>query len=121
MCQFQVLLIFYLFVIRRIWSVQRGPECTPLLGVVIYFVCLSQDEYGQFNVDQNAHMYWVSFLDGMQRVLLFTSDADIATGAEAAGELEEFDQEIVVAIHGLGLSLVDNIVRQEVLYLGITR
>lgn len=63
----------------------------------------------------------MSFLNGMQRVLLFTSEILIAKDAEAAGELEDFDQEIVVAIHGLGLSLVDNIARQEVLYLGITR
>lgn len=69
----------------------------------------------------NVKLFWVSFLDGMQRVLLFTPDVSVARGAEAAGEMEAFDQEVTVAIHGLGLSLVDNVARQEVMYIGITR
>ena len=38
-----------------------------------------------------------------------------------AGELERLDQEIVVSLQGLGLSLVNNDIQKEVAYLGITR
>lgn len=66
-------------------------------------------------------MWWVSFLDGMQRVLLFTLDMNIARDAQSAGELESIDKEITVSIHGLGLSLVNNLTRVEVMYIGIAR
>jgi len=66
-------------------------------------------------------MWWVSFLDGMQRVLLFTLDMNIARDAQSAGELEALDKEITVSIHGLGLSLVNNLTRVEVMYIGIAR
>jgi vacuolar protein sorting-associated protein 13A/C len=66
-------------------------------------------------------MWWVSFLDGMQRVLLFTPDMNIARDAQSAGELEPLDKEITVSIHGLGLSLVNNLTRVEVMYIGIAR
>jgi vacuolar protein sorting-associated protein 13A/C len=54
-------------------------------------------------------MWWVSFLDGMQRVLLFTLDMNIACDAQSVGELEPLDKEITVSLHGLGLSLVNNL------------
>jgi vacuolar protein sorting-associated protein 13A/C len=66
-------------------------------------------------------MWWVSFLDGMQRVLLFTLDMNIARDAQSAGELEPIDKEITVSVHGLGLSLVNNLTRVEVMYIGIAR
>jgi len=66
-------------------------------------------------------MWWVSFLDGMQRVLLFTSDMNIARDAQSAGVLEPLDKEITVSIHGLALSLVNNLTHVEVMYISITR
>lgn len=66
-------------------------------------------------------MWWVSFLDGMQRVLLFTLDMSIARDAQSAGELETIDKEITVSVHGLGLSLINNVSRVEVMYIGIAR
>jgi vacuolar protein sorting-associated protein 13A/C len=66
-------------------------------------------------------MWWVSFLDGMQRVLLFTLDMNIARDAQSAGELEPLDKEITVSVHGVGLSLVNNLIRVEVMYIGIAR
>ena len=41
-----------------------------------------QDGLGQFFADSNTNLYWVSFLDGMQRVLLFTEDIALATVAQ---------------------------------------
>lgn len=39
-----------------------------------YFFCFLQDGLGDFFADSNSKLYWVSFLDGMQRVLLLTDD-----------------------------------------------
>lgn len=63
--------------------------------------------------------FWVSFLDGMQRVLLFTNNATIATEADSASRLEHVSQEIEVDIHGIGLSLVNNIKQVDIMYIGI--
>lgn len=79
---------------------------------------LRKDGLGEI-VLENEKSYWVSFLDGMQRVLLFTSDINIANDAQSSGDLENIDQEITVSIHGLGLSLVNNVLHQEIMYVGI--
>ena len=52
---------------------------------------------------------WVSFLEGMQRVLLFTEDTDLCVRLSAIGENERLSQEIEVSIAGIGLSLVNNL------------
>lgn len=80
---------------------------------------LRKDGIGEFKPHEGQQMWWVSFLDGMQRVLLFTLDMNIARDAQSAGELESLDKEITVSIHGLGLSLVNNLTRVEVMYVGI--
>uniref|UniRef100_A0ACB8E5K2 Vacuolar protein sorting-associated protein 13C n=1 Tax=Sphaerodactylus townsendi TaxID=933632 RepID=A0ACB8E5K2_9SAUR len=66
-------------------------------------------------------IHWVSFLDGRQRVLLFTDDVAIVSKARQAEEMEQPDQEINVSLHSLGLSLVNNENKQEISYIGITR
>lgn len=82
---------------------------------------LRKDGLGEFSLIEGKRIYWVSFLDGMQRVLLFTEDVCIAKDAESVGGLENIDNEINVAIHGVGISLVNNLIRQELLYIGIAR
>ncbi|XP_067012189.2 intermembrane lipid transfer protein Vps13 [Anabrus simplex] len=80
---------------------------------------LRKDGLGEFSPDPETPMYWVSFLDGMQRVLLFTADPAVAREAQSAGELEAIEREVNVAIHGVGLSVVNNISHIEILYIGI--
>ena len=63
----------------------------------------------------------MSFLDGRQRVLLFTEDVAVVTKARQAEELEQFEQEVNVSLQNLGFSLVNNASRQEIAYVGITR
>lgn len=63
----------------------------------------------------------MSFLDGRQRVLLFTDDVALVSKARQAEELEQPDQEINLSIHSLGLSLVNNENKKEISYIGITR
>lgn len=80
-----------------------------------------QDESGQFCYNQNTQIHWVSFLDGRQRVLLFTEDVAIVTKARQAEEMEQFEKEINVSLQNLGLSLINNETKQEISYIGITR
>uniref|UniRef100_A0AAY5L059 Vacuolar protein sorting 13 homolog C n=1 Tax=Esox lucius TaxID=8010 RepID=A0AAY5L059_ESOLU len=81
---------------------------------------LVKDECGQFAYDGLSEVHWVSFLDGRQRVLLFTEDVAVVTKARQAEELEQFQQEVNVSLQNLGLSLINNDNRQEIAYVGIT-
>ncbi|XP_056226494.1 intermembrane lipid transfer protein VPS13C isoform X5 [Seriola aureovittata] len=81
---------------------------------------LLKDEVGQFSYDSLSQVHWVSFLDGRQRVLLFTEDVGVVTKARQAEELEQFQQEVKVSLQNLGLSLINNTSRQEIAYIGIT-
>lgn len=86
------------------------------------FVCLPpQDDSGQFSCEDLSQIHWVSFLDGRQRVVLFTEDLGVVTKARQAEELEQFEQEVKLSLQNLGLSLVNNNSRQEIAYIGITR
>uniref|UniRef100_A0A8C3T6F5 Vacuolar protein sorting 13 homolog C n=1 Tax=Chelydra serpentina TaxID=8475 RepID=A0A8C3T6F5_CHESE len=81
---------------------------------------LLKDECGQFPYNSNTQIHWVSFLDGRQRVLLFTDDVALVSKARQAEEMEQPDQEINLSLHSLGLSLVNNENKQEISYIGIT-
>ncbi|XP_039984071.1 vacuolar protein sorting-associated protein 13C [Xiphias gladius] len=81
---------------------------------------LLKDEVGQFSYDSLSQVHWVSFLDGCQRVVLFTEDVGVVTKARQAEELEQFQQEVKVSLQNLGLSLINNTSRQEIAYIGIT-
>ncbi|CAJ1049975.1 vacuolar protein sorting-associated protein 13C isoform X3 [Xyrichtys novacula] len=81
---------------------------------------LMKDEVGQFSYDNLSEVHWVSFLDGRQRVLLFTEDVAVVTKARQAEELEQFEQEVKVSLQNLGLSLINNNSKQEISYIGIT-
>ncbi|XP_078029066.1 intermembrane lipid transfer protein VPS13C isoform X7 [Epinephelus lanceolatus] len=81
---------------------------------------LLKDEVGQFSYDSLSQVHWVSFLDGRQRVMLFTEDVAVVTKARQAEELEQFQQEVKVSLQNLGLSLINNASRQEISYIGIT-
>lgn len=100
------------------WS--RASDNNAIVWCNKYSDELRKDGIGEFTVSPSVVLYWITFLDGLQRILLFTSDPNIQQDTQMACNLEVFDQEIQVSIHGAGLSLVDNLSRTEVLYLGIT-
>ncbi|GFY45163.1 vacuolar protein sorting-associated protein 13 [Trichonephila inaurata madagascariensis] len=81
---------------------------------------LVKDGIGEITLKENFKVYWVSFLDGMQRVLMFTDDLALATAAQEAGELERIEQEVTVSLQGVGVSLVNNDTKAEILYMGMT-
>ncbi|KAK9871302.1 hypothetical protein WA026_011571 [Henosepilachna vigintioctopunctata] len=84
---------------------------------------LRKDDNGDYIVGtktESYKIYWVSFLDGMQRVLLFTEDSYVAENVQSVKQFETVDQELTVSLHGLGLSLIDNVAKKDVMYMGIT-
>jgi len=96
---------------KLIWEDSNGKE----IGDTLH-----KDNLGIFQLpDINQELYYVSFLVGMQRVLLFTANLKIAEDCQLAGDLEAIDQEITFNIHGIGFSLVNNITNSELLYMCI--
>lgn len=69
--------------------------------------------------DSALDVFWVSFLDGTQRVLLFTNDIAIAGEANSANRIDKITQEIEVDIHGIGFSLVNNSKQLDIMYIGL--
>ena len=51
-------------------------------------------------------VYWVSYLEGPQRVLLFTQDERIAYQARSNVDAEKSNTELFVSLNGIGVSLV---------------
>ncbi|CAH8497176.1 unnamed protein product [Schistosoma guineensis] len=80
---------------------------------------LTYDSIEEFKVN-NTKAYLVSFMWNMQRVLLFTQNASVAKNARLSSDLEPIDQEIVISLQSIGISLVDNHSRAELAYVSIT-
>ncbi|TRY69082.1 hypothetical protein TCAL_09656 [Tigriopus californicus] len=86
---------------------------------------LVSDDQGVIEIDGQKEQYvgWVSFLNGMQRVLLFDQDPNLCFRlARMSGENERIDQEIVLSISGIGISIVNNnpALSYELIYSSIT-
>uniref|UniRef100_A0A2M4CVW7 Putative vacuolar protein n=1 Tax=Anopheles darlingi TaxID=43151 RepID=A0A2M4CVW7_ANODA len=77
------------------------------------------DGISEFKTAGNNVVYWVSFLNGTQRVLLITDNCNIAYGVHSASRLDQVTQEVKVEIHGLGLSLVNNMKCVDLMYIGV--
>lgn len=81
---------------------------------------LQQDGIGFYNIaGQSDRIFWVSFLDGLQRVLLFTRDEKSATELQVSNQFTKITQDLEVEILGIGLSMVNNTRQLEILYMGI--
>ncbi len=64
--------------------------------------------------------YWVSLSDSFQRVILFTTDSITADRANDT-QLVNMIAELTLSITALGLSLVNDVKRTEVCYIGLTQ
>ncbi|CAD7014489.1 unnamed protein product [Ceratitis capitata] len=80
---------------------------------------LRRDQIGEMKLHDGSIAYWVTFLDGLQRVLLFTEDIDIAKKLEGSATIQKITQSVEVRIHGIGFSLINNIIGTTILYMGI--
>lgn len=73
-----------------------------------------------YSLQDNVAAFWTSFLDGEQRILLFTEREEIAFRSETTALLQKITQSVEVKIHGIAVSLINNEANVDVLYLGIT-
>ena len=62
---------------------------------------------------------WVSFMDSIQRVLLFTLHKDEVRRALEGQSVERPHLEFTLSLRFTGLSLVDDLKGQEVAYIGL--
>ncbi|XP_075684410.1 intermembrane lipid transfer protein VPS13A [Rhinoderma darwinii] len=69
---------------------------------------------------ESSIVYLVSFLEGLQRIVLFTEDENLFQVTYDSEKAELAEQEITVSLSNLGISLVNNYSKQEVSYIGIT-
>lgn len=85
---------------------------------------LQTDERDVLELPDGNFLAWVSFLDGMQRVLLFTDDTKLCYSlAHTTGEHERIAQELDISIFGIGISVVNNTSisnNHEVVYMSIS-
>uniref|UniRef100_A0A914DD96 Vacuolar protein sorting-associated protein 13 n=1 Tax=Acrobeloides nanus TaxID=290746 RepID=A0A914DD96_9BILA len=84
---------------------------------------LIRNGYGSFmpkKQKSDRWYYWVSFLSGRQRYLLFTDDLPVMTEAMEAYECERIDLLSEITIKGIGISMVDNLKGIELLYMALS-
>ena len=65
--------------------------------------------------------YWISFLDHLQRVVMFTQDKDMVDCAKAGEETGLPIVDFALSLKSIGLSLVNNTKKKEIAYIGITQ
>lgn len=69
---------------------------------------------------ESSIVYLVSFLEGLQRIVMFTEDEKVFQVTYDSEKAELAEQEVTVSLSNLGISLVNNYSKQEVSYIGIT-
>lgn len=73
------------------------------------------------SLDCRKAVYLVSFFEGLQRIVLITEDEKVFKLAYESVKAELAEQEIILSLQDVGISLVNNYTKQEVSYIGITR
>ncbi len=63
--------------------------------------------------------YWVSFMDGLQRVILFTTDHGTQKRVLRGNKTQRTNYEVTLSLTAVGISLVNDIRGREVAYIGI--
>ncbi|XP_017018537.1 intermembrane lipid transfer protein Vps13 [Drosophila kikkawai] len=101
------------------WDDPTGPKVL-VFGSNKQETDLKRDNIGEVVTENGEKVLWISFLDGLQRVLLFTEDESIAHRTESTAALQSITQSIDLRIHGIGFSLINNESGLDILYLGIT-
>ncbi|XP_067886095.1 vacuolar protein sorting-associated protein 13A [Heterodontus francisci] len=78
-----------------------------------------EDTFLEFSQD-NGKFYLASLFEGLQRIILFTEEEGTFKLAQESEKAELAEQEIILSLQNLGISLVNNSTKQEVVYIGIT-
>uniref|UniRef100_A0A669Q6E9 Vacuolar protein sorting 13 homolog A n=1 Tax=Phasianus colchicus TaxID=9054 RepID=A0A669Q6E9_PHACC len=88
---------------------KRTEEITP-----------KEDKIDVLSLDCRKVVYLVSFFEGLQRIVLITEDKNVFKLVYESVQAELAEQEIILSLQDVGISLVNNYTRQEVSYIGIT-
>ncbi|KAJ7410930.1 hypothetical protein BTVI_51740 [Pitangus sulphuratus] len=80
----------------------------------------NKDKMEILRVDCRKAVYLMSFYEGLQRIVLITEDENVFKLTYESVKAELAEQEIVLSLQDVGISLVDNYSKQEVSYIGIT-
>ena len=73
------------------------------------------------DVNEEGKLFLISFYEGLQRVALFTEDSRVYKRLCESEKAELAEQEVVLSLKNVGISLVNNTTSQEVSFIGITR
>ncbi|KAM9329208.1 intermembrane lipid transfer protein VPS13A [Gastrophryne carolinensis] len=90
-------------------------KCGTSSGIVT-----QTEDRAEYHRVENCIVYLVCFLEGLQRVVLFTEHENVFNVTVDSEKAELADQEIMISLSNLGISLVNNYTKQEVSYIGIT-
>ncbi|XP_077331018.1 intermembrane lipid transfer protein VPS13A isoform X1 [Lithobates pipiens] len=69
---------------------------------------------------EDCLLYVVCFLEGLQRIVLFTEDEHVFSVTYENEKAELAEQEVTISLSDVGISLVNNYSKQEVCYIGIS-
>uniref|UniRef100_A0A673CPI7 Vacuolar protein sorting 13 homolog A n=1 Tax=Sphaeramia orbicularis TaxID=375764 RepID=A0A673CPI7_9TELE len=72
------------------------------------------------NMNNEGKLFVVSFYEGLQRVVLFTEEHSIYKLLWESEKVQLAEQEIILSLQNVGVSLVNNSSSQEVSFIGIT-
>ena len=65
--------------------------------------------------------YWKTFIDGLQRTLIFTPDEGVIDRIKAGSSYSVPQVEVSLSLRAIGLSLVDNHKKRELAYIAATQ
>ncbi|XP_038659808.1 LOW QUALITY PROTEIN: vacuolar protein sorting-associated protein 13A [Scyliorhinus canicula] len=78
-----------------------------------------EDTFLEFS-QESGKIYLASLFEGLQRIVLFTDDTRTYKLAQECDKAELAEQEIILSLQNLGISLINNSTKQEVVFIGIT-
>ncbi|NXB93684.1 VP13A protein, partial [Vidua chalybeata] len=83
-------------------------------------IAAKEDKMEVLSVDSRKVVYLMSFYEGLQRIVLITEDENVFKLTYESVKAELAEQEIILSLQDVGISLVNNYTKQEVSYIGIT-
>ncbi|XP_045891706.1 vacuolar protein sorting-associated protein 13A isoform X2 [Micropterus dolomieu] len=81
---------------------------------------LKSEEDLRKNMNNEGKLYVISFYEGLQRVVLFTEEQRIYKLLCESEKAQLAEQEIILSLQNVGVSLINNSSSQEVSFIGIT-
>uniref|UniRef100_A0A8C3CU88 Vacuolar protein sorting 13 homolog A n=1 Tax=Cairina moschata TaxID=8855 RepID=A0A8C3CU88_CAIMO len=103
------------------WADPAGSrKLTWKCGKITEEITPKEDKMEVLSLDCRKVVYLASFFEGLQRIVLITEDENVFKLAYESIKAELAEQEIILSLQDVGISLVNNYTKQEVSYIGIT-